>query len=77
MSSNVKILFHIKKIVPSARNEKNPITSVTVVKKTVDATAGSILIFFKPSGIKTPAIPAAIKLIKIESPKHIPNKKFE
>ena len=45
---------------PIPRKDKKPITSVTVVTKTLDAKAGSILIFFKVTGIKIPNNPATI-----------------
>ena len=45
---------------PIPKNERKPITSVTVVTKTLDAKAGSIFIFFNATGIKIPNKPATI-----------------
>ena len=42
------------------RNERNPITSVLVVTKTLDANAGSILNFFNQMGTRIPNNPATI-----------------
>ena len=36
---------------PIPKNERKPITSVTVVTKTLEASAGSIFIFFRVTGI--------------------------
>ena len=50
------------------KKDKNPITSVIVVTKTLEAIAGSTLNFFKLIGIKIPNNPATImfKIIDIE-----------
>mgnify|MGYP005834542301 CR=1 FL=1 len=42
------------------KNDKNPITSVIVVTKTLDAIAGSIFIFFRDTGTRIPKSPATI-----------------
>ena len=42
------------------KNDKNPITSVIVVTKTLEARAGSILNFFNEIGTKIPNKPATI-----------------
>ena len=42
------------------KNDKNPITSVIVVTKTLDASAGSILNFFSETGTIIPNNPATI-----------------
>ena len=49
-------------------NDTNPITSVIVVTKTLDAIAGSMFIFLKVTGTKIPNKPATIivKIIDIE-----------
>ena len=48
------------------KNDKKPITSVTVVTNTLDAIAGSILSFFSVTGIKIPNKPATIIFNTIE-----------
>ena len=50
------------------KNDKNPITSVIVVTKTLDAKAGSMLNFFKETGTKIPNSPATtiVNTIEIE-----------
>ena len=45
---------------PIPKNDKKPITSVTVVTNTLEANAGSINIYFKVTGIKIPNKPATI-----------------
>ena len=52
---------------PIPKKDKKPITSVTVVTKTLDAKAGSIFIFFKVTGIKIPNSPATIIFNTIEA----------
>ena len=49
------------------KNDKNPITSVIVVTKTLEAKAGSIFNSFKDTGTKIPNSPATIifKIIDI------------
>ena len=56
------------KIVPNAKNEEKPITSVIVVTKTLEAIAGSIFIFFNETGTKIPNNPATIIFRIIEIP---------
>ena len=48
------------------KNDKKPITSVTVVTNTLDAIAGSILSFLSVTGIKIPNKPATIIFNTIE-----------
>ena len=50
------------------KKDKNPITSVIVVTKTLDAIAGSILNFFSVIGTSIPNKPATIifKIIEID-----------
>ena len=49
------------------KKDKKPITSVTVVTKTLDARAGSMFIFFKVTGIKIPNKPATIMFKTIDA----------
>ena len=53
---------------PSPRKDKNPITSVIVVTKTLEANAGSIFILLSVTGTNIPNNPATIivKIIDIE-----------
>lgn len=53
------------------KNERNPITSVIVVTKTLDANAGSILNFFNVTGTSIPNNPATIIFNIIETPINI------
>src|SRR5262249_35828740 len=48
--------------VASPRNDRNPPTSVQVVTKTVEASAGSAFSLFRISGITVPEIPAITRL---------------
>ena len=48
------------------KKDKNPITSVIVVTKTLEAIAGSMFIFFKETGTKIPNSPATIMFKTIE-----------
>ena len=50
---------HFNATAASPRKKKKPATSVTVVRKMLEASAGSSRIDFKPSGIITPASAAA------------------
>mgnify|MGYP007000098716 CR=1 len=50
------------------KNDKNPITSVIVVTKTLDANAGSTLIFLSDTGTNIPNRPATIIFSIIEIP---------
>ena len=49
------------------KKDKNPITSVIVVTKTLEAIAGSILNFLSETGTKIPNSPATIILSTIET----------
>ena len=55
-----------KKKAPIPKKDKNPITSVIVVTKTLDAIAGSILNLFKLIGTSIPNKPATIIFSIIE-----------
>ena len=55
-----RALIYKKKYAPIPKKDKNPITSVIVVTKTLDAIAGSILNFFRETGTKIPNSPATI-----------------
>ena len=59
-------MHQIKNIAASPKKTKNPITSVTVVNKTVDEIAGSLPSRFKKIGIPAPNNPATIKLIAVD-----------
>ena len=48
------------------KKDKKPITSVIVVTKTLDASAGSILSFFNETGTKIPNKPATIMFKTID-----------
>ena len=52
---------------PIPKKDKKPITSVTVVTKTLEAKAGSIFIFFNVTGIKIPNNPATIMFKTIDA----------
>ena len=54
------MIIYKNTIEPIPKNERKPITSVTVVTKTLEASAGSIFIFFKVTGFKMPNNPATI-----------------
>ena len=62
-----------RKLAARPRKTKKPITSVAVVRKTVDARAGSAPILLKIIGMEAPKTPAAIKFIIIANPITIPN----
>ncbi len=49
------------------KKDKNPITSVMVVTKTLEAIAGSILNFLSETGTKIPNSPATIIFTIIET----------
>ena len=50
------------------RKDKNPITSVMVVTKTLDASAGSIFTFLRDTGTNIPNSPATIMFKTIDIP---------
>ncbi len=56
---------------PNPRKDKNPITSVIVVTKTLEANAGSIFNFLSETGTKIPKSPATIIFKIIEIPINI------
>ena len=56
---------HKRNRVASPRKLMNPITSVTVVRTTEPASAGSIPVFFISSGMATPESAAANRVIII------------
>ena len=56
---------------PNPRKDKNPITSVIVVTKTLEANAGSIFNFLSETGTKIPKRPATIIFKIIEIPINI------
>ena len=53
---------------PKPKKERNPITSVIVVTKTLEAKAGSIFNFLSDTGTKIPNNPATIIFKTIETP---------
>ena len=57
-----------KKYAPTPKKDTNPITSVIVVTKTLEAIAGSIIIFLSVTGTNIPNNPATtiVKIIEIE-----------
>ena len=59
-------------MVPRNRRVKKPVISVAVVRKTEEATAGSIFSFLSAIGIKTPTIPATNIVIRREQAKTRP-----
>ena len=69
------IIFNLKKIEdPNPKKDKNPITSVIVVTKTLEAKAGSIFNFFSDTGTNIPKSPATIMFKIIDTP--INNERF-
>ena len=66
--------YYNKRIEAKPKKERNPKTSVIVVKMTPEARAGSTLNLFNVIGINIPAIPAINKFIIIAIAITIPNK---
>ena len=67
---NVRLIdnFNLKRNMSHSKKDKNPITSVIVVTKTLDANAGSIFTFFNETGTKIPNKPATIIFKTIDIP---------
>ena len=62
-----------RKLAARPRKTKKPITSVAVVRKTVDAKAGSAPILLKIIGIEAPKTPAAMRFIIMAKPMTTPS----